>query len=461
MQVKVFEAPDMATGLRMVKKELGPDALILSTKTVRNKKRGFLGKPMLEITAARDNDFSETTSPLQPHTITKQTTHSATLPGRAAHRYQQNSMQKHDHLEETAAFRNHLLHKPDDTETHTEEPHSAKDRRNTQLQEQVNDLKNMILSLHDEISRIKSKPEPEDQQSVAEPIIQQNRTSRQQGQQQALTSPLDSFMHSHESTNLVATLLNRHGINRETVQVISSFAKEQLSEQEREQEQVVIPFLQSTLSELLTVSPIDFQQTGQKRIALIGPTGVGKTTTIAKLAAKHMANVSKSIALITLDTYRIAAVEQLKVYGEIMRLPVEVVITASQLQEAISKHSDKDCILIDTAGRSHFDDSGIEQLISCFHPSLQIENHLVLSATTKDEEIVNIIDKFSIMNIESTLFTKTDECATLGVILNTQIKKGLPISYITNGQRVPEDILESNRNDLAQLIIPYEQEMNL
>ncbi len=446
MQVKVFEAPDMATGLRMVRKELGPDALILSTKTIRDKRRKLLGKPILEITAARDNDFSES-SPLQSHTISKPTTPAPAARDRAFYQYQQNSMQKQEHSDDTIALQDLLSYENGNAKIHTKEPQLTKGKKNSQLEEQVNDLKNIVLSLHEEISRIKDNT--------------QTVSHSQQGKQQSFTSSLDSLAESIENANPVATLLQRNGINREAVQVISSFANEHLSEHEREQEELVIPFLHSTLSKLLTVSPIDFQQTGQKRIALIGPTGVGKTTTIAKLAAKHMANVSKSIALITLDTYRIAAVEQLKVYGEIMHLPVEVVITAEQLEEAISKHGDKDCILIDTAGRSHFDDAGIEQLISCFHPSLQIENHLVLSATTKDEEIENIIDKFSIMNIASTLFTKTDECATLGVILNTQIKKGLPISYITNGQRVPEDILDIDRNDLARLIIPYAQGMNI
>lgn len=191
----------------------------------------------------------------------------------------------------------------------------------------------------------------------------------------------------------------------------------------------------------------------QQRIALIGPTGVGKTTTLAKIAASYLTAHSHSIALITIDTYRIAAVEQLKVYGEIMHLPVDVVITPDQLKRAIEKHQDKDLILIDTAGRSPRDTFCIAELTTFLSPELNIDKHLVLSATTREVELLNTIERFNSLGISNTIFTKIDECSNLGVLLNIQIQNDNPLSYVTNGQRVPEDLVEISENRVAELIM--------
>jgi flagellar biosynthesis protein FlhF len=210
----------------------------------------------------------------------------------------------------------------------------------------------------------------------------------------------------------------------------------------------------ATIQDLIEVSPPVFTAgQGQQRLALVGPTGVGKTTTLAKIAAAYLSRHSSSIALITIDTYRIAAVEQLKVYGEIMGLPVEVVITPEQLEQAIAGHRDKELILIDTAGRSPRDSFCIEELASFMSPELQIDKHLVLAATTRENELLETIDRFRPLGIGNTIFTKTDECSSLGILLNIQIQNPSPLSYVTNGQRVPEDLLEISPKIVAELIM--------
>jgi len=231
-----------------------------------------------------------------------------------------------------------------------------------------------------------------------------------------------------------------------------------LSIEELSDENKLSAFFQEIAAGFLQVSPPDFSRSNsQKRIALVGPTGVGKTTTIAKIAARCVGTFHKSVALITIDTYRIAAVEQLKVYGEIMGLPVEVVLTPTQFKNALEHHRDKDVILIDTAGRSPKDTISIEELATFLTDELDIEKHLVLSATTRDVESIEAVSHFQKLNLDRTIFTKIDECSNLGVILNTQLNNPNPLSCITNGQRVPEDMLDIDGESVARLVIPTMQ----
>jgi len=136
-----------------------------------------------------------------------------------------------------------------------------------------------------------------------------------------------------------------------------------------------------------------------------------------------------------------------------MRLPVDVVITPEQLKLAIEKHQDKELILIDTAGRSPRDGLCITELATFLSPELNIDKQLVLSATTREEELLNTIEQFSGLGITNNIFTKIDECSNLGVLLNIQIEDSNPLSYVTNGQRVPEDLVEVSQNRVAELIM--------
>ncbi|MBW2187298.1 MAG: AAA family ATPase, partial [Deltaproteobacteria bacterium] len=191
----------------------------------------------------------------------------------------------------------------------------------------------------------------------------------------------------------------------------------------------------------------------QKRLALIGPTGVGKTTTIAKLAAAFLLAGGKRVAMVTIDTYRIAAVEQLKVYGEIMNLPVEVVMSADQLRDVLARHSNKDLILIDTAGRSPKDDVSLNELQNFLDVDPAIEPHLVLSATTRERDLYETYSRFSALSPKSLLMTKLDECESLGVLLNIHLRNNCPLSYLANGQKVPEDLVLADAESVSALIL--------
>jgi len=200
--------------------------------------------------------------------------------------------------------------------------------------------------------------------------------------------------------------------------------------------------------------PINYRKNKKKRIiALVGPTGVGKTTTIAKLAAKFSILEKKKVALVTIDTYRVAAVEQLKTYADLLAVPMETASTPKQLQEALLKYEDNDLILVDTAGRSPLDKIAMAELKSFLSICPEIEIFLVLCATTKQTDLWEIIARFSHLPIKQLIFTKLDETLRYGVILNvvSGVRKGLV--YVTTGQDVPDDIEVADPIKLAQLIL--------
>jgi len=195
------------------------------------------------------------------------------------------------------------------------------------------------------------------------------------------------------------------------------------------------------------------KKNGPRIMAIVGPTGVGKTTTIAKLAAMHALNRGSSVAMVTTDNFRVGAIEQLKTYAKIMDIPLEVVATSQELAKVLARHSDKDLILIDTAGRSHKDAERLEELrgyLQC-HPG--IETYLCMSATTRARELDEIVATFGVLPITRFLFTKLDESESFGCLVNTHLKHKLPISYLTTGQKVPEDIEVATSRKIAALVV--------
>ncbi|MDD2421431.1 MAG: flagellar biosynthesis protein FlhF [Heliobacteriaceae bacterium] len=190
----------------------------------------------------------------------------------------------------------------------------------------------------------------------------------------------------------------------------------------------------------------------QEVVVVIGPTGVGKTTTIAKMAATFAIVDKKNVGLITADTYRIAAVEQLRTFGEIIGVPVEVVFSPPALRAAIERSRDKDLLLIDTAGRSHKNTRQMEELQAFIAASQPSQSLLVLSVTTKYRDLLQIIEHYTQLNVDRLLFTKLDETNHLGTILNVAYTTGKPLSYITVGQNVPDDIEIAEPYKLANLI---------
>jgi flagellar biosynthesis protein FlhF len=188
-------------------------------------------------------------------------------------------------------------------------------------------------------------------------------------------------------------------------------------------------------------------------IALIGPTGVGKTTTIAKMAARFKLTDNKRVGLITIDTYRIAAVDQLKIYAQIIDVPLRTVLTPGELQEAIAAMSDKDVIIIDTAGRSQNDRLRLNQLRGFLVAAQPQQVHLVMSATASKATATRIIESFMPLGADRLIMTKLDEAGAFGMVLNVVAASKVAVSYVTTGQEVPDDISAVDPRRLANTIV--------
>lgn len=188
-------------------------------------------------------------------------------------------------------------------------------------------------------------------------------------------------------------------------------------------------------------------------ICFIGPTGVGKTTTIAKIAADYLLSEEKKVGLITSDTYRIAAVEQLKTYAGILNIPIRVVESSADLTVAMDDLSDCDIILMDTAGRNYQQKQYIDDLQQMLPEKKKIQINLVLSLTSKYEDMKKIIDNFQTIAMDQLILTKKDETSSSGAILNLIYHYSIPIRYIANGQNVPDDILTVTPEMIANFVL--------
>ena len=193
---------------------------------------------------------------------------------------------------------------------------------------------------------------------------------------------------------------------------------------------------------------------GRKRrvIALVGPTGVGKTTTIAKLAVQYAHNLSKQVALITTDTKRIGALDQIKTYARIINVALETANDREELRKALNRTNDADLVLIDTAGVGRYDGGRFRELTALFDGIRPLEIHLVLSATTKERDVPKIMQQYRAMTLNRLIISKVDETNTCGHMVRHLMETDIPLSFITNGQNVARDIAPATAGTIVEWI---------
>ncbi|MDR3090154.1 MAG: flagellar biosynthesis protein FlhF [Desulfobulbaceae bacterium] len=491
MQVKIYEAPDMTTGLKRIREELGPDALILSTRTRRDGPLGLLGKPILEITAAIDGPAGggQAVTPDERGLLTG----GGPMPKKKSRGIQANDQASGGRLDFTIGADDDLLAELSASEKNPDVSlavASSKSSSESALKPKPTAIQPEMRLLFDELAvaaqndaATEATPTPEAKPVVrkrggkgganaAKPLDKEattaSKSARRKGGangEKTIRDERAAPVHGQpvEARTAAPVLpppprllayLRQCGIETATAESLARYAAGRLTKASEDDPLAARACLIEAVQNFISVAPPDFSNPNeQRRIALVGPTGVGKTTTIAKLAAWYMARHSGKLALITIDTYRIAAVEQLKVYGEIMRLPVEVVIDPEHLAACLDKHRDAALILIDTSGHSPQNAEAVAELGQFFTAAPAIEKHLVLSATTRENELLHSLNAFAPLAVERAIFTKIDECSNLGTLLNVQIHNAQPLSFLTNGQRVPEDLLEIDRRLVAELIL--------
>lgn len=321
------------------------------------------------------------------------------------------------------------------------------------------------VKIEPEVKVIKPEPRVSIQETTHNPQIE-NLKSEMDEIKQMLKSYLEK-PHEHVDTDesshveqtspdadeAVRSFLKSFEIQEGIIDKILMIVKRQISITS-ENEQMVISAVRQAIKEYLGEPfTIDHFNGNQRVFLFVGPTGVGKTTTLAKLAAKLSLIDNKKVGLITADTYRIAAVDQLKTYSEILGIPLSVVYEASELPDVMYKYKEKDVILLDTAGRSHKSDELSRDLQDLMNNLENPEIFLVISLTTGYKDIVSILDAYNFVDEYKIIFTKLDEASSYGNILNVKVESGKALSYLTTGQSVPDDIEIAESEKIVNYIV--------
>ena len=448
----------------MVKAEMGLDAMILSSKKERRKGIfGFFCKPYFEVTAAleprppqRSNPYREEPPPAPPERelSTREELQNSML-GPLAREVRELKV-RFEALARKEALQASAQAAPPVQEAAAEPAPGPRTFAKEELEEIKQLLYNAVSGKDKQVPKPVSFPQAD---APGEQPVQRQAAMQLQQQLEVLHAPQMQERQEKAQApeeqrllDLLAAELRAEDVGPAGVELLMQAIRPAAEDGAGIEE--LRSLMAETLAGLVKCSgSLRIKKNGPRIMAVVGPTGVGKTTTIAKLAAMYALNRKVSVAMITTDNFRVGAVEQLKTYAKIMDLPLEVAGNSQELAKALAKHADKDLILIDTAGRSPKDSERLDELKGYLECQSGIDVYLCLSATTRAREIDEIIATFGTLPITRLLFTKLDESKSFGCIVDTYLKHKLPLSYFSTGQKVPEDIEVATSRKLASMVV--------
>lgn len=391
MIIKKYTAKTESEATENAKKELGDGVVIMNVKKV--KKKGlfsFLRPQLVEVTVALEEESER---------------YSATV--NAINSVLANAADKEKEKESTVKENKDIIREPEK-------------RESSAIEEKLDSLQSFLES------QLQKSDEEKEEKATEEPKKEESET--------------DKFMKL-----LHQTMIDNEVDEKYAAQIIEEIEK--INKPNIPFDYALANTYQKMILKFGKPCGITPSEKGTKLVFFIGPTGVGKTTTIAKIASKFRVDEKKKVALLTADTYRIAAAEQLRTYANILEVPFRVIYTVEEIEKALEDFKDYDYILIDTAGHSHQNETqkdNMSNFINSVDEKTEKEVYLVLSATTKYKDLISIADSYKEMSEYKLIFTKLDETTTLGNLLNLRLYTDAPLSYVTYGQNVPDDIEEFN-----------------
>lgn len=392
MIIKKYQGTTEAEATAKAKEELGQDAVIMNVKSVKQKGlRKLFKKSYYEVTAAIDEPSEKAAR--EKHTASE---NKARKPVDAS-----------ENLKETVS------------EKETTEA-GVKTAKTSAIEERLDNLAQLLEQQIQETKEEEAEERPDQKSKLVKLVYEQLLDNEvTEGNAREIMSEIDNKSSEIQVDDLLSNIYQK----------------------------IVLKLGQIKTIELCEKKP--------KVVFFVGPTGVGKTTTIAKLASKYKLDHKCKLAIITADTYRVAAVEQIRTYANILNVPIEVVYSAEELQQAIQKYAEYDLLFVDTAGRSHQNQEQQEDVKRLLQVAKEYEQeiYLVISATTKYRDLVKITQVYSDISSYRLLFTKTDETGALGNILNIKMLTNEPLSYVTFGQNVPDDIEITDAQAIAKQLL--------
>ena len=419
MHIRTFRAASLQEALAQIRDQMGPDASVLHTRQVRDGWRGWLGRTLVEVTAGSKDygvgDGNKIAAGSNPNATGPQSPTGV-----------------------------------DASNGHPSRGSFTPINRIESAYLSTGDLasRDLLRSTHSLLGSTHSTPQPA---SPFNPIAPSD---------PAADSPLATIRESLIAQGVTPQTADRWLDATRAFAAATSLASGLLDDETAHTTDHWIDHLRRSVARELRIgSPIRTQPGDRRVVALVGPTGVGKTTTVAKLAAGFRIEAKRRVGLLTIDTFRIAAVQQLRAYADIMDLPMEVVERRDQMTEALDRLGDVDLVLIDTAGRSPRSDARVEQLVDMLAAAKPDETHLVISSTAGADCISATLQGFAPVAPSAVILTKIDETPHLAGPLSalasgSAMHGGMPLSYLTNGQSVPDDISVAHAEPLVERLIP-------